>query len=60
MLDWKATKKEDIRVIEKNEMRVLVKNSPHKKDIGVKWILKIKTNPDGSVSKYKTRLVVKG
>lgn len=41
-------------------MRVLVKNSPHKKDIGVKWILKIKTNPDGSVSKYKTRLVVKG
>lgn len=30
------------------------------KPIGLKWVFKIKRNPDGSVNKYKERLVVKG
>lgn len=32
----------------------------HKKAIGVKWIFRTKLNSDGSVNKYKARLVVKG
>ena len=28
--------------------------------IGVKWIFRTKYNPDGSISKHKARLVVKG
>jgi hypothetical protein len=32
----------------------------HKKAIGVKWVYRTKLNPDGSVNKYKARLVVKG
>lgn len=28
--------------------------------IGVKWVYKTKLNPDGTISKHKARLVVKG
>lgn len=31
-----------------------------RKVIGVKWVFKIKFNPDGSICKHKARLVVKG
>ena len=30
------------------------------KPIGLKWIFKIKRNSDGSINKYKSRLVAKG
>ena len=32
----------------------------HRKVIGVKWVYRTKLNADGSVNKYKARLVVKG
>lgn len=32
----------------------------NKKAIGVKWVYRTKLNPDGSINKYKARLVVKG
>jgi len=31
-----------------------------KKKIGVKWVFKVKLNPDGQVSKHKERLVARG
>lgn len=31
-----------------------------RKVIGVKWVYKTKLNPDGTISKYKARLVIKG
>ena len=38
----------------------LVDRPSHKKPIGVKWVYRTKLNPDGSINKYKARLVVKG
>lgn len=33
---------------------------PHRKTIDNEWVFKVKENPDGSISKYKARLVDKG
>ena len=47
-------------MIEKNGTWSLVDRSKSRNIIGLKWIFRIKQNPDGSVYKYKARLVVKG
>lgn len=38
----------------------LTKLPSHRKAIGYKWVFRVKENPDGSVNKYKVRLVAKG
>ncbi|MCO5569928.1 hypothetical protein L7F22_030611 [Adiantum nelumboides] len=43
-----------------NETWELAPLSKCKKPIGCRWVYKIKHNSDGSVSKYKARLVGKG
>jgi len=50
---------EDLEAIEKNRTWELVDVPKHKKPIDVKWVFKIKSRPDGTVSKYKARLVAK-
>jgi len=40
--------------------RKLVELPEKKKTIDVKWIFKVKLNPDGSISKHKARLVARG
>ena len=47
-------------MIEKNDTWELVNRSQHKKPIRVKWVYRTKLNADGSINKYKARLVVKG
>ena len=47
-------------MIEKNDTWELVERPQDRKIIGVKWIYRTKLNADGSVSKHKARLVVKG
>ena len=58
--EWRDAMKEEISMIEKNHTWVLVDKPPHKDTIGVKWVYKTKQHPDGSIQKYKARLVVKG
>ncbi|KAK2438205.1 putative mitochondrial protein [Trifolium repens] len=52
--------KEEISSIEKNKTWKLVELPPQKKAISVKWVFKLKTNPDGSIAKHKARLVARG
>ena len=49
---------EEMQALSKNETWDLVPHSPHRKEIGCRWIYKVKYNADGSVNHYKPRLVV--
>jgi len=51
---------EEINAIEKNHTWELVALAERKKTIDVKWIFKVKLNPNGSVLKHKARLVARG
>ena len=57
---WKLACKDEIDSIDKNETWVLVEKPHGVKLIGLKWVFKIKRNADGSINKFKSRLVAKG
>ena len=42
-----------------NNTWILVSVPADRQAIGCKWVFRIKENPDGSVNKYKARLVAK-
>ncbi|KAK8946402.1 hypothetical protein KSP39_PZI006857 [Platanthera zijinensis] len=58
--EWRITMNEEIRMVEKNNTWRLVKPPANKDIIGLKWFYKIKENEDGSINKYKARIVAKG
>ena len=51
---------EEIHAIKKNDTWELTMLPNGQKDIGVKWVYKIKRNADGEIDRYKARLVAKG
>lgn len=57
---WKLSCVDEIDSIYKNETWTLVEKPQGAKVIGLKWIFKIKRNADGSINKFKSRLVAKG
>lgn len=52
--------KEEMSSIEQNQTWKLVELPQDRNVIGVKWVYKTKFGPDGSVLKYKAKLVAKG
>ena len=58
--EWRRACEEEISSIDKNKTWVLVDLPFGAKAIGLKWVFKIKRNSDGSINKYKSRLVAKG
>jgi hypothetical protein len=58
---WKRAIQVELEAIKRNQVMVEVPRVPTThKAIGAKWIFKIKYNKDGSVDKYKARLVCQG
>ena len=57
---WKEAVNNEIESIMQNHTWELVDLPPGSKPLGYKWIFKRKMKADGSIDKYKARLVVKG
>lgn len=50
---------EEINLIERNQTWELVDLPQEKRPIALKWVYKVKVNPEGEVVKYKAKLVAK-
>ena len=57
---WIRAMREEMLAIDRNDTWELVTPPPNCRPIGLKWIFKLKKNPQGEVIKYKAWLVVKG
>jgi len=50
----------EIKALEPNNTWTLTSLPPGKKPIGCKWVYRVKYKSDGSVERYKARLIAKG
>ena len=57
---WKEAINDEVESIFQNHTWVLVDLPPGSKLLGYKWIFEKKMKADGSIDKYKARLVIKG
>jgi hypothetical protein len=57
---WIAAMKDEMLSLEKTGTWNLEKLPENKKAIGCRWVFKLKTNVDGTVKKFKARLVAQG
>ncbi|GJZ80177.1 zinc finger, CCHC-type containing protein [Tanacetum coccineum] len=58
--DWVNAMKEELSSIERNNTWKLVELPKGRKAIGLKWVYKVKRDPNGRILKYKARIVAKG
>ncbi|RVW57587.1 Retrovirus-related Pol polyprotein from transposon RE1 [Vitis vinifera] len=56
---WKAAMNEEMKSLQKNETWELIECPPGKKSIGCRWIYTVKYKADGSIERFKARLVAK-
>ena len=57
---WITAMDEEMHALHKNQTWSLVRKPAGKNLISAKWVLKSKTNPDGSLARRKARLVARG
>ena len=57
---WQKAMHEEFDALKIQGTRNLVPPPEHRSIIGSKWVYKLKKNPDGSISRYKARLVAQG
>ena len=51
---------EELNALHKNHIWDIVDLPPSQSVVGCKWVYKIKTKADGSIERYKARLIAKG
>lgn len=56
---WVDAMKQEIRALEENDTWEVVSLPQGKVPIGCKWVYRIKYQPDGSIERFKARLVGK-
>ncbi|KAG8478945.1 hypothetical protein CXB51_028950 [Gossypium anomalum] len=59
-LEWSKAAQQEYNALMHNQTCELVSLPPNRKVISCKWVFKVKRHADGSVARYKGRLVVKG
>lgn len=59
-LEWRASMSAEISVLNKHDTWELVSKPPGANVVRNKWVYKVKRNLDGSIERYKARLIVKG
>lgn len=58
--NWTLACEDEMHSINKNRTWDLTELPHGVKPIGLKWVFKLKRNYDGSINKYKARIVAKG
>ncbi|GAB2300803.1 hypothetical protein Dimus_038636 [Dionaea muscipula] len=58
--EWLQAMQEEIDALQSQGTWSLVPNPGDKNIVGCKWVYRIKRNPDGTVARYKARLVAQG
>ncbi|KAL0546151.1 hypothetical protein IC582_016057 [Cucumis melo] len=59
-LHWRKAMEEEFLALKKNNTWSLTQQKCDQKTVGCKWVFKIKRNSDGSIARYKARLIAKG
>ena len=57
---WLKAAQDEIQSLVENKTFELVELPPGRKAIGSRWVFRVKRNADGSIERYKGRLVAKG
>jgi hypothetical protein len=57
---WRKAMEVEMKAIEDNRTWVVCDLPPKQKAIGLKWVFKVKKDPNGNIVKHKARLVAKG